>query len=518
MIKKNIQSLFRKKNIYSLIINSFLVVIILFLFCPHYDNPSDIIMQNLLYGSIPGLKTSHLFFSNVILGKGLSILLSWLPGIAWYTIVQYVVLFIALFCIGYIILERSEKSRTLGNIILISVLLFLGYEGYISPGYIRTACIVSCSGCLLLMHTLEKNKKLFCFGNIFAIFLIVIGTLYSFKAAIICILLSFIMALGYHILLKKYIVLTRSILLVFIIIITSCSLYYIDVNNYKNSYVWSDAYVYRNSYEKILSYGIDDDYEKNEFNEFRFETKEQYSSFVNDVFLNGNADTLEQIDLIASQSRQFSFNTISSYFKTVPIKLFSVDVFYLWLFLIIIFLLYSKKRRVIYILPLIIILVGMFVLYTSYSTTAEWGYCILFVPLSLQLLLYADSLKSIDSVPVVFFGVIYGIILYSTFSGTINTKIHFDEITEVFEDINSENIYLIDLDKYCSSFDAFTRYSEGMVPENVYIVNGFYSTMTYYSQFIYQNNTGIKENWLYNPEGYAVSELLNFETMPNEEY
>ena len=59
--------------------------ILLLLFYPRFESELDIIMQALLYG-INGTYSSHLLFSNVVLGKVLDICMTGLPMIPWYIV------------------------------------------------------------------------------------------------------------------------------------------------------------------------------------------------------------------------------------------------------------------------------------------------------------------------------------------------------------------------------------------------------------------------------------------------
>ena len=127
----------------SLAFNLLILGVMLMLFYPKYVNKADVVMQNLLYGTISGLQTSHLFFSNVILGKILGVLFAIFPNGAWYTFFQIFFILAALTGIGYVILSRLPGAA--GKVLLLFVLCFLGYESYVTIGYLRTACLLTLS-------------------------------------------------------------------------------------------------------------------------------------------------------------------------------------------------------------------------------------------------------------------------------------------------------------------------------------------------------------------------------------
>ena len=88
----------------------------------------------------------------------------------------------------------------------------------------------------------------------------------------------------------------------------------------------------------------------------------------------------------------------------------------------------------------------------------------------------------------------------------------------MFDEVGTEE-YLVDLDSYCKNFSAFNRYPSDLIPSNVYIVNGFYSTMTKYKTRDYIINYNPKTNmiapndkhkWIYKPKEYSLDDVPNF--------
>lgn len=489
----------------SLVINVLFLVLMLLLFYPKYTNSGDIIMQNLLYGVIPGLKMAHIVFSNVLLGKALEILIHVFPNVAWYAVAQYFFIFVSLTCLGHMVLRRAPGP--MGKVVLIIVLAFMSYEGYITPGYIRTACILTTTGCILLLYAHLANLEGICLEKLLPIVLIVVGSLYSFKVFLISTAICAALGFVYVATNKKRVKLASLAVHLGIVVLTVVALYGLDSLSYRSNPNYSHTLQYKEAYERLFSFGTNPELEEG-LVEYGIEGVEQYRALSQGVFLNGTKETLDRLEKVASQSRGVSLKTLDAFFKSIPIELFSVDCFYLWLTLLVLMLVLTDKRGRILVSSLTVMFLGLFILYASYAQQSTGCYFIIIVPAALGLLLYAGDIQEADLKSVVAFLIVLSVVLYSRFSGTLSTGYRLDKVTDAFSKLD-EDTYLIDLDAYCKGFNAFPRFPDALVPENVYIVNGFYSTMTSFEQADYVITDESDSRWISNPSGFHAGELAN---------
>lgn len=77
------------------------------------------------------------------------------PGLNWYTLVMYGLIFLALTLIGCIWIRRSEK---VGAILAVMLVLACTYPLYVEMQYTKTAAVVSTAGYVLLFCAGRKNQ------------------------------------------------------------------------------------------------------------------------------------------------------------------------------------------------------------------------------------------------------------------------------------------------------------------------------------------------------------------------
>lgn len=488
-------------------INLVFLALMLALFYPRYSNTADAIMQNLLYGTLPGLRMSHLIFSNVILGKIVSVLLQLFPYGAWYTLVQYFFVLLALTAIGYVILCRAPGST--GKVVLVLVLSFLAYESYVTLSYIRTACLLTSSGTLLIGHSLYEGKNAW-LNKVLAVFLLLVGSLYSFKAFLWTFLIGMVLFVVYTLHRSRKLKFGELAVWVGVVIALTTALYCVDYLSCKNHPdQFQQALEYRDDYEMLFFRGTVQDYGKY-VNVRGTNNARQVYAISQGVFLNGSKMALEAIEDTARQTREFSIETIRTFFRTIPLRLFSAGNFYLLVGMLVLLLAFSGERGRILASALTVVLVGAFLIYYIYANDSGDAYFMLFIPISIQLLLYIGNLSEMDWKAAATFLVLFFVILYSGFSGSLYTGVRKDEMFINTGVAKNGPTSLIDLDSYCKSFSAFTRYPSNLVPDSVYVVNGFYPSMTEYSQEEYRYRAWIGTKWIYKPNNYEIKDLPNY--------
>lgn len=166
--------------IISTIINIAFLLIYMFVFVPNYEINDDIAIYLLSAGAF-GKANSHLVFSHHLLG----LLYKWLSflydGIKWYSLFQYIGLFLAFESASYLLLDNWGKIK--GAIFSCIINILIGYQAYVCVQYTKVAAIVTISGIVFFYYYLKKEgiSKKTIFGAVLAIF----GSMFRFYMALI---------------------------------------------------------------------------------------------------------------------------------------------------------------------------------------------------------------------------------------------------------------------------------------------------------------------------------------------
>ena len=111
-IRKIILNFFLKQiNIFilSLIINIVLFALFFCFITPHFQTNDDNMMMEIASGTLTGQPSAYLIYINIIIGKLLVFLYSFLPNINWYPILFYFIHFISMIVIFYSLFSRKKK-------------------------------------------------------------------------------------------------------------------------------------------------------------------------------------------------------------------------------------------------------------------------------------------------------------------------------------------------------------------------------------------------------------------------
>lgn len=152
--------------------NVIVLLALLFVFepTPKSDDYDQVMIVN---GGFTGHYSPYLPYCNYFFSKLNQILYSLMPDIAWYYVLQYVLIFISLALVTTIFERKSDKEKHFELLIFI-VLLFCGYELYIRFTFTKVAGITIISGFMALLDLiLEEQKKIRKY--IFPCLLIVVG-------------------------------------------------------------------------------------------------------------------------------------------------------------------------------------------------------------------------------------------------------------------------------------------------------------------------------------------------------
>lgn len=126
------------------------------LFYPYFETNDDMSVARIVDGSL-GSYDPHIIIQSTVLGYILCFLYQIAGQIAWYTVLQYILIVTAFTALGFCLLRILGD---LGWIAYFFLLIICSYEGFISIQYTRTCGILATAGaCLLLLsYAREKNR------------------------------------------------------------------------------------------------------------------------------------------------------------------------------------------------------------------------------------------------------------------------------------------------------------------------------------------------------------------------
>lgn len=143
----------RKTWWFSALLNLFLLLLLLLILQPCYETNDDTTIYELTAGS-KGVYDSHTIFINILVGRALKLLYTVAPGLQWYTLLQYAILFCSFTAISYVLQNRLQAGAVIA--VFGTLYPYFGYEGYIVIQFSKTAGIAVCGGILLMFHGLER--------------------------------------------------------------------------------------------------------------------------------------------------------------------------------------------------------------------------------------------------------------------------------------------------------------------------------------------------------------------------
>lgn len=495
---------------YACISNIVYLGVLVLLFCPQYSSELDIIMQVMLYGiGGDGIASAHIIFSNIIIGKLLNMMIIIMPYIPWYAIVQYIAVYLSFVIISYVTLV--ENYSITGKIVSGLMIVFAGYECYITPSYLKTAVILCVAAGYWFYRMLVSEKRTI-FQWVILLILLILSSMVSFSAFIITFILEMISLIIYFFGTNYRVCITKKEVLILvggIALILGLEIF--DSYIYISNESWIECGHYRGSVEKILAYGsmeyddtIRETYDLNEI---------QYNLLRQGLFADGAVNKYDLIQKLSLEHQGLKWNTISRFFKSVPIRFFKMGMFYYWLVLIFMLLFSSieGKRKVI-LLSLGSIFVIYFVMFLFYADKMQWIGLLVFLPISsaCQLMVNKTEIKDYKTTGV--YLAVSSVVLYTIFSSQLVTSASEDDIAQVAQDVQENGVYVIDIDAYLRKFSIFQAYpvDSFLVSDQIYFINGIYSMALGYEGSMINNGIDWSNGyeWLDNSREVDIMQLL----------
>ena len=420
-----------KKLWQALLLNIIVLFVLVLLFYPRFQSKADIMMQSILYGVANQKASSHLLFSNILIGYLLKGLVSVLPHCPWYTIFHYFCAFLALWGISYVTMKQNKGY--MGIVIAAVVEIFLGYECYIMPGYIRTAALLSAAGGYLIFYYIRQESRKFSIA-IAGAGLCILGSMVSFRVFAIGTAIGVLLFLiNYMILGQVWGRLKRYGMLILIVMVVSGGLFFVDRYTYHSQDYLADASEYRNSIEQILGYGYPD-YQEEYGSELDLSEKE-YTLLVNGIFAPKQNEDLNKLQYISQDVFGISFSKVNSFFKEIPIGLFKTGMFYCCLISGSI-LIFSQKTywKYVVINAVVVMNLALLSLFLWVGIGYSWVYAIVFYPVCIFMLMGIRDIHKMRPQYLAVAFVLAGLVLYNLFSSTLIGSINEENIAQVLEE------------------------------------------------------------------------------------
>ena len=312
---------------------------------PSFETNDDIVFAELGSG-LRGVKDAHLVFQNYGLGMIYRFLYGVTGRLPWYTIVQYMILFVAFTVVTYVLISRLGEIS--GLCLFVILACGFGYEGYIHLQFTKTAGIAAAAAVFLLLHLLEQEKYSW-WGIAGGILLAVIAYMYredQFWAS--CGLMA-----GAGVLflfdLRKYrnkklrrigiCVLTFGVLLLSVFGVDRW-----DSSKYRSA-EWKEYQEFNQLRSELLDYGFPDYDSNQEIYEELGISREAY-----ELYKSWNFNDTEKFDtevmkklVDLKQKRPLTIRTVTAFIRRFPSDLLRMPMFYSFAVFALLWILCGKK-------------------------------------------------------------------------------------------------------------------------------------------------------------------------------
>lgn len=516
--KDKMKKIMSGKWFFPIVVNVIVMFLLMLLFYAKYQCETDVFMQTLLYGtSNTGTPMSHLAFINVIAGGILDFLIKILPGVAWYTVMHYAGTLAALIAISYVFVNRYGKTKVCKMIATV-ISIFIGYECYITPMYMKTTVLLAAVSVLCMLHAMTESKRGIG-SSIWAVIFGAFSALLSFKVFVMGFAMALAGAVIYLVMTKferKHLVAPLISLVAVIVIATATHI--VDVKAYTSGSEWEAMGQQREMLEQIyvMGYPSYDDMEDVLIENGHVDvTESQYNQLMQGFFYNG-IDSNGILQLVASQRVSVTPWKVLLFFHTIPIKAFKTGMFYLWLVFAVAMSAFAPKKKTVGILAVSVVMfwIPYFAQYFSYGCDAQWMGMIAYIPSILFLLwnMPKMELPQGENRYVAVYLCLMGLVLYYIFSGTFVGSIQDTEdinaiVTQRQEE--SEYAHLLDLTGYFQKFSIYTPYVQKIDNENCFVINGIYQWVPGYRNYHEMYQTGYVGYKIYARSNEAKKNAVN---------
>lgn len=500
-VKQRISSAVKNYIFVSFGLNVVILLALLMVGYPYYEQNTDLMMQGLLYNITGEGASSYVLFMNVILAKIIKILLEIFDNVAWYSVVQYIMIFTAFNAISCIYLKRkNDKFR---RTILGIFLTFVGFECYLRPSYFKTSAILCVAGLSILnvalLYGTVTRKTIFAViisigFNIISSFFSWRAFQYTFVLMTICIIINIIRNAG------KLNAILHFILLITIMFVTSYSLHRIDRAIYEKDELQIQSYENKNVIEKIVMFGYPQ-YDANIGKQTNISEK-NYSLVSSGYFLCGEQYAIQMATKIAALRRPLGLGSLIEFVRTVPINVFQNGLFYLTIIMLFL-LLHSREvnRPLILSALLILAIVYYYIAYINFAWNSAYTHFIIWVPIATEVMLSQNELRDISYRNMMVWLVVFTIVLYNKFAGLIVTSIEHEDMKEkLYQNIREEStVCSVDLNSFLRKYSIFKRYPDGLLKEkNIVMLDGYYLLYNDFNHYMYHGEWNGETNitWL----------------------
>ncbi len=469
-----------------------------------FDNKIDIMMKAIISNVGGVYSTSHVVFSNSLLMKLVSMIMEIIPGVSWYTWFVVIAAFVAISILGFLILHNhSGRSHVVA---LVVFYIFVGYECYMFPSYIKSSIILTFAGVMLGYYVLrleKKSVKRYCF----ALVTLIIASLYSMTGFWLGLIGGLVIVAAQLVIKSEYSVKILAFAgLVLASVLLSLLLSHVDKTMYVNGPEGEEiALEYRHDIEKLIVFGhpkYDEDFlEELSINESQY----------NEMFDNGrylvmseNAKNLDILHEVSSEHITFDEENVLRFFRTVPVR--QIKVGYLYLFVIMAFLLRCSVTRngdAYIISGIVIALIAGLVAYMNYAWDSKVTQLAIYLPI---IYLMISNMKRIDGIArrdIIVGFMVLGVVLYNNFSDQIVTSV--SKADEMKEEMAEKNMgatrVAINLCDFLDDYSAYAAYPEDLLYEaNYLIMDGSYFIYPSVREYMYA--THFNEPIVWNAESF----------------
>lgn len=488
LILDKAKQLYNKPQARSLLLNVLALVVVSLIGAPHYEYDMDVMMQAQLFNISGAWSTGMIVFSNLYIGRFLKLLCEFMTGVNWYTVFQYVLTFMALWKIGQLFLKRNFSR--IANLTFLIFALFIGYECYICPSYMKTAAILSvsalyvCWGILVGEFTQKRWLQHFYIG----VALLLAG-LISWKALLLSGSLTIVYIILYMLVRKVKIdkELGKELWMPFVsALVLLVILQALDYREYQKMDDWAQVNQYRSAVEQVGMFRAPtyraDLGEKLELQEY------QYNILVDGHYITSEWSAFEKLEELTQAGHDLSGKNILRFMRTVPVSLIQVSMFYgmfvLWLLL---FFSHMDREKVMLAATVIVTGLGYLIMFILASCSTSMVHFLILLPVGICALMNGNDMQATkeERRSALIYLVLGTIVLYQGMGSSIITVTNKENINEdltrTVEGLG-QPWHAVCLNEYLKSYSAFCRYDEGLIADkNLVVIDGAYTLIPLYN-------------------------------------
>lgn len=168
----------KKAILTALLINVLAVLVCFMLFSPVFETNDDSGLIAIACGA-RGIRDAHLVHANYLIGRLMTAAFAAAPGVQWWSLLQFFLLFISFFTATLALIRRGRGIPW--TLFVAAVIFVFSYEAYIRLQYTKTAGIISAAGLIVLFCGLAEERSGRRFFIAAGTALAVLGSFYRFQ-------------------------------------------------------------------------------------------------------------------------------------------------------------------------------------------------------------------------------------------------------------------------------------------------------------------------------------------------